>query len=114
MLRGKKKKGLKKKQLEDNVFHRSVSGRLELRLFAAQILEIPTFQTPGETALLIFFSSTLASQKLMVELNVQKLQISHCNFFFLSQQISHASTVRFKLVKYHRDVWGFLHQQLKL
>lgn len=81
----KKNGSEKKKEQEDNVFRRSVSGRLELRLFAAQILEIPTFQTPGETALLIFFSSTLASQKLMVELTFRKrakLPISHCNFFF--------------------------------
>lgn len=71
-------------KLENNVFRRSVSGRLELRLFAAQTLEIPTFQIPGETAL--FFLSTLLSQKLKLELVLQLCLTSNFSpydFFFV-------------------------------
>lgn len=78
-------KKVRKKKLENNVFRRSVSGRLELRLFAAQILEILTFQIPGETAFPILVSQKL---KLQLILNLCKTPNFSLYLIFLSQQIT--------------------------
>lgn len=97
-------------------FCRSVRGLLELRLFAAPILEILTFQIPGETAL-FFLRVTLDACKLKLEPVLQLCK--SCSFsmslllFWPKKKLHIYLLKRIKLVNCHSSIWGFL-QQLQL